>query len=143
MYLRIMMLSAELVTSIDRSVPLSERLSMGFKTLMLGMTIVLLVFAFLWGLLELFKYIFYDLPNNKTKNTSEHNNSTNEPARIVQEEVDDSSAWSESNLSDLTEDEIIAAITAAIAVYRDIDTTAYQGGFRVVSFRRSKTDRWQ
>ncbi|MDD4774776.1 MAG: OadG family protein [Eubacteriales bacterium] len=143
MYTRIMMLSAEMVTSIDRSVPLGERLSMGLKTLLLGMIIVMLVLAFLWGLLELFKYVFYDMPNIKAKIVAESVNKKNEPVEASAESAVSSSTGSIdiTDTVELNDDEIIAAITAAITAYREIEPTGYTGGFRVVSFKKSKATR--
>ncbi len=128
MYSHIIMLAANAVTSIDRSVPMNERLLMGTKTLFLGMGIVLFILALLWGILELFKVFFYDIPNKRDKKTQ------------AVPEIDNIEAISEpapDDTADTSDDEIIAAITAAITVYRDIESDSkYTGGFRVVSFKK-------
>ncbi|MHB1151441.1 MAG: OadG family protein [Eubacteriales bacterium] len=130
MYSHIMMLAANAVTSIDRSVPMSERLLMGTKTLLLGMGIVMFILALLWGILELFKVFFYDIPNKRDKKTQDEPEIEDmpAPAEPVPDYTDDTS-----------DDEIIAAITAAITAYRDIESDSeYTGGFRVVSFKKQK-----
>lgn len=130
MYSNIMMIASGVTTSIDRSVPLSERLVLGLKTLVLGMGIVLVILALLWGILELFKIFFYDLAKKRDKETAVRS----EPS-VVHE--------AEKPLQTTTEvesaDQIIAAITAAVSFYRKSETDVYTGGFRVVSFRKIKT----
>lgn len=127
MYSHIIMLAANAVTSIDRSVPMSERLFMGIKTLILGMGIVMLVLAFLWGILELFKVLFYDIPNKRGTQTPVVPEIEDIP---VSEPVEDYAA-------DSSDDEIIAVISAAITACREAEPdNKYTGGFRVVSFRK-------
>lgn len=104
---------------------MSEKLSIGFQTLLLGMGMVMLVLVFLWGILELFKKVFYKEGNNKT----EHVTTPDEPADFAN-----------ANETDKTDDkEIIAAITAAITAYRASEMAAEQitGGFRVISFKKA------
>lgn len=129
MYSHIIMLLAGAVTSIDRSVPMSERLIMGIKTLVLGMGIVMFILAFLWGILELFKLIFYDIPNKRKIKTP-----------VIPETVKiTADAEPVEDVINSADDEIIAAISAAIAVYREIESgNEFTGGFRVVSFRKTK-----
>lgn len=119
--------SAGMNESIDRSQPLSERLALGGETLLLGLGTVMLVLALLWGVLELFRVVFYH--PEKTK-PAEPEPEIELPPEAV-EQNDDS--------------ELVAVITAAAAAYIDAENEAKRAagenaphaeGFRVVSFKK-------
>lgn len=116
LYSQIMMLTSGVSSSMDFTIPMSERLVIGIQTLGLGMGIVMFVLALLWGVLELFKFVFY--------NDNRHKESV-----PVQPENHETAA---------NDDEIITAITAAITAYRAASSAGeYTGGFRVVSFKKT------
>lgn len=99
----------------DPSMPLAEKLAIGWKVALMGIGIVFFVLALLWGCLELFRVIFYDLPNKKKK------------------DLPKAEALPETEMPEENGEELIAAITAAIAVV----TGEKPSSFRVVSFRKT------
>lgn len=102
-------------------------LQKGIPTAILGMVTVFVVLALIWGCLEIFRYVFYTIPE-KAKHEAE-NTETAEAADTVglvaYDETDDG--------------EVVAAIVAAITAMR-ADEAAVSGrpaaGFKVVSFRK-------
>ena len=99
----------------------------GIPTAILGILTVFAVLTILWGCLELFKYVFYTLPEQRKKSESGEENTNPAPSTApVEEQVyaDDGEIVAA----------IIAAITAARAEEGDVAPTA----FRVVSFRKRK-----
>lgn len=121
MYSQITMLLAGITSSADRPVLLSECLALCIKTWIIGMVIVILALVLILCIVRYFK--LKNVPvDAKDLNISE----TGKPEKndAVHE----------------TDDEIIAAITAAIMTYRAAEfDNKYSGGFRVVSFRKIKT----
>jgi len=103
-----------------------ERIGMGIKVVLFGMAVVFAVLALLWGILEIFRIVFYEIPKKKAAEEAAKA-AANTPAVQPEEPVDVSAA------EEIDEAEIVAAITAAIAVVMDKPQTA----FRVVSFRRT------
>ncbi len=98
----------------------------GIPTAVLGIATVFVVLATIWGCLEVFKYVFYTIPERNKKASA---SATAEEAAPVTEAVEETS----------DDGEIVAAIIAAITAMR-ADEAAEQGtkstGFRVVSFRK-------
>ena len=105
--------------------PLSEKLAIGAEVAIMGILIVFSVLAIIWGALEIFRVIFYELPKKKAEKQAAKaavEVTTAGPTVIEEEPVQ--------NVRD--EGEILAAITAAIALM----TEKQPSSFRVVSFRR-------
>ena len=97
----------------------------GVPTAILGMLTVFAVLAILWGCLEVFKYVFYTLPEQRKKTESAQ--TAVEPDTAPREEqtyADDG--------------EIVAAIIAAITAARAEESNGAPAAFRVVSFRKRK-----
>ena len=107
---------------------LGEKLAIGTEVALMGIAIVFFVLAILWGCLEIFRIIFYEIPKKKEEQRKAEPAST--PA-VVQTEVEETVSESE---AEQDEGEVLAAITAAIALM----TEKRPGTFRVVSFRRSE-----
>ncbi len=107
-----------------------ERLSMAGQMILIGLGMVFVVLAILWLVLVLFKFIFAK-PEPKKKPQSapiETPPAVVDNLPTVEEQKDDG--------------ELIAVITAAVAAYIESEEPdAYQGGFRVVSFRRANGGR--
>ena len=109
------------------------RLVLAGQMVIIGMGMVFAVLAILWGVLLLFKLIFArPEPKKKVDSTP----AAVAPAAVtpvaepivVAQEADDG--------------ELIAVITAAVAAYiASEEPEAYQGGFKVVSFRRENGGR--
>ena len=110
--------------------PIGERVAEGFEILILGMLMVFAVLAILWGVLAIFKVVFYDIPNKKKEKAEKAASQVTEPEN--REPAPATVAPSEDNGA------IVAAITAALTAYF-AESGEYSGGFRVVSFRKSQT----
>lgn len=106
---------------VSNSAPLSDRLMMGLQTALLGMGVIFVVLIILWAVLSVFKLVFY-------KSKAEEKAVEPTPAPAVVESVPTAPTPAAQN-----DEEIVAAITAAIAVMLDVPQTS----FRVVSFKRS------
>lgn len=104
----------------------SERITYSLEMTVLGMVAVFAVLAILWGVLALFKVIFYDSKQKKEKAPAEEKT-------VVTETVVPAPVASQND------DETVAVIMAAISAYIAADPALaeeYAGGFRVVSFKR-------
>ena len=100
---------------------LSEKLSIGAETALLGLLLVFFILIVLWGALELFHVLFYVLPEKRKKQQTEE---------LPPPEV---SSAPESPAEQMPDDgEVVAAITAAVAACTELEPK----GFRVVSFRK-------
>lgn len=103
-----------------------ERLALAGQMTLIGMGMIFAVLALLWGVLAIFKIVFAKPEPKKAKPVAEVKTA---PVAVVEPEP----VAAEQN-----DDELIAVITAAVAAYiADEEPGAYQGGFRVVSFRRA------
>ena len=97
---------------------------MGIPTAILGMATVFVVLALIWGCLEIFKYVFYTVPEKKK--ASAQAEVKDETVEAVEETATD-------------DGEIVAAIIAAITAMRSdeaAESGVAPGAFRVVSFRK-------
>lgn len=111
--------------SIDRSVPMSERMITGLQTMLLGLGTVFSVLIIIMGVLMLFKLFFYIIPQKRAK------------AQNVNETEADEAAADDA----VTDDDgaIVSAITAAVAVCLSNENASDSEdlpAFRVVNFRR-------
>ncbi len=106
-----------------------ERLAFAGQMTLIGLGMVFAVLAILWAVLSIFKIIFAK-PEPKKQTAPAPvapQPKAVEPAPVVNTAGDD---------------ELIAVITAAVAAYiASEEPEAYQGGFRVVSFRRANGGR--
>ncbi len=105
--------------SMDKTTPLSERMALGLQTMVLGLGTVFSILIIIWGILSLFRLFFYTIPNSRKK--------TNTTVAAPQETEVSEEAFNKNN-----DEETVAAISAAIAVYLDKPVSS----FRVVSFKR-------
>ena len=124
-----MFLLAGVSSSIDRSIPLSERLAEGLKMMVLGLGTVFSILILIWGAISLMRVFMYDIPMRRKK----------KHAAVQVDTTDGLPSKSEKRTDDTDEGELIAAITAAVAAYRSSETEKTDvpaSGFRVVSFRR-------
>jgi len=132
----VLALASGMGSSIDTSVPLSERLAIGLELLIVGMGTVFAILLILWGVLALFKVVFYDMKNKSEDKPAEVKEAapTATAAAPVPEPVQPAAQTDDG--------ELIAAITAAVAAYLDAEAQAdglpqCDTKFRVVSFRRA------
>ena len=115
------MFAFQLIPSeVASSMSWAEKLETVLTTAVGGYVLVFIVLALIWGILELFHLVFAG-----KKETTPPPKSPINPSSTVEEvpSVSDTVA---------NEDELVAAIMAAISAYTDKPT----GSFRVVSFRK-------
>ena len=111
-----------------KSMDLSGRIAYALERSLIGILIVFGVLAVIWITLSLFKVVFYKDPNKKTKSVKAEEKAVVETAtELIGEPSSDDGA-------------IVAAIIAAISAMRNEE--GITGGFRVVSFKRGKTQPW-
>lgn len=115
-----------LAAAADQAMTMGERVTMGLQVLLFGMAVVFAVLILIWGILVLFRVIFYDIPNKKKASAKPA-----EPAPVKEAALEPEPAVVEEPEAD--EAEVVAAITAAVALMLDKPQTS----FRVVSFRRT------
>lgn len=98
-----------------------DKLFYGLKITLIGMGAVFLVLILLMIVLYVFKLVFYTIPNRKKAETAAPvSEATVTPAAVQTPDEDDS--------------EIVAAITAALAVY--CEQGGIKGKYRIKSFKR-------
>ncbi len=114
-----------------------QRVTLAIETAIQGMLMIFLVLSLLWLILSISKIFFYTIPNNKKEKAKKIATAVEQV--VAQEEVETVEQTVE-NVQEIEDGELIAVITAAISAM--IDSGEYQeefaGGFRVVSFRRTK-----
>ena len=120
---------------LEANMGLAERLTYGLQVFCVGILTVFAALIILWIVLLLFKVFMYDIPNRKAneKKLEAEANIQNSPAAEV-------SAAQSTAPTTAGNDEIIAAITAAISAYTSQSANA--GSFRVVSYRRKGSSGW-
>ena len=104
---------------------------LGIQTFLLGICTVFAVLAILWGCLEVFRYVFYTIPEKKKAEAASAVTAPAAPA--VEPETEAVPAYSSDD------GEIVAAIIAAITAMRNdeaAESGVAPGAFRVVSFRK-------
>lgn len=122
----ITLIASGISSSMDTTRTFSERMLLGAEVSLLGLAVVFAVLALLWGLLSLFRFFFYDIPNRKKSAETE--------------QIDSPSAEANTSIviptapTASSDDELVAAISAAVAAYMNAEGTS--SGFKVVSFRR-------
>ncbi len=103
-----------------KAMDFAEALPYGLKTALLGMCVIFAVLIILWAVLSVFRLVFYKGgKKDSSKAVPAPAVAVPAPAPVAPRADDDA--------------ELIAAITAAIAVVMDAPETS----FRVVSFRRT------
>ncbi len=119
-----------------------ERLKLAGTMLLVGMGMVFLALAIMWGVLVIFKKVMYDSANKKKdKAKPEGGKMPAVPAVPVTDTPDDAMIAAVAGVMAYQEDDgaIAAAITAAIAETIASDpelSREFADGFRVVSFKR-------
>ena len=124
--------ASEFVDPVGEGTAWADRLArftgLGIQTFLLGICTVFAVLAILWGCLEVFRYVFYTIPEKK-KAEAAANVAPVAPAVEAEPEVVETS----------DDGEIVAAIIAAITAMRSDEAAengVAPGAFRVVSFRK-------
>ena len=104
---------------------MNERLSTALTMVVMGMVMVFAVLAIIMIVLLIMERVFANKKEEAKKEVAPKPVVVSEPAPVVQTVEDDGA--------------VIAAITAAISAMLAAENgdNAYQGGFRVVSFKRS------
>ena len=112
------------------TLPFGERLAEGFEVFILGILMVFAVLALLWGVLVIFKVVFYDIPEKRKKAKANETKTEVAPAPAA--------VSAPAPVPAQDDGAIVAAITAALSEYF-AQSGEYTGGFRVVSFKKSQT----
>ena len=106
-----------------------DRLALAGQMTLIGMGMIFSVLAILWAVLAIFKLVFARPQGKKVKTEKKVEPApapVAEPTPVV------------APVTAQNDDELVAVITAAVAAYiATEEPNAYQGGFRVVSFRRA------
>lgn len=98
-----------------------ERLSTAGTVALEGMLVIFCVLALLWGVIEIMHKLLYREPKAELQPAKAENEA---PESVAKDPASDDGA-------------VVAAIIAAISAMRAENGTT--GGFRVVSFRKSRT----
>lgn len=101
----------------------------GLTTALLGILTVFAVLSIIWGCLEVFKYVFYTLPEQRKKAEAD------EPAKAPAVTESAPVAQPAATVDDKA---VVAAIIAAITAAREEEGIPSTVPFRVVSFRKKK-----
>lgn len=111
----------------------SENLTLAWQTPLLGMVMVFAVLGLLWAVLGVFKLVFGGKSTKDSKPKTE-------PVKPVEPIATITSTPAVQQSSDT---ELVAILTAAVAAYMAEEGTdvSYNGGFRVVSFKRVRGGR--
>ena len=111
---------------------MSERLAMSLQMMILGLATVFAVLIILWGVLVLFRIFFYDMRMAKKAPAASKDQAPKaDPAPAVPAPVAEPVPAADDK-------QLIAVIAAAIAEAEGKPASA----FRVVSFRRAGSPRW-
>ena len=102
----------------------------GLPTALLGILTIFAVLAILWGCLEVFKYVFYTIPE-RNKNGGAVKEEKPAPAPVAAPAPAPAPQVN-------TDEEIVAAIIAAITAARAEEGIPASTAFRVVSFRKRR-----
>lgn len=102
----------------------------GIPLSLFGFATVFAVLALIWGILSLFKIVFYTIPNARKNPKKAAEVKKAEPKEVAQPIVTETVS-----VQSTQDDSVVAAIIAAIEAYRS-ETTGKTGGFRVVSFKK-------
>lgn len=111
--------------------PMGERLAYALRMLIVGLGMVFVVLALLWGVLTLSRVVFYDMPRRRREEEIEAAHSKAAPAPVAPTPAPVPAAPAQND------DVLIAVIMAAISAAMAEEGTVPAGGFRVVSFRRA------
>lgn len=127
--------------SMDTETPIAERLALGGEVMLLGLGTVFAVLLILWGVLVLFRIVFYTIPNKRKAEADAKQQALNEADYAADAETELSYDEPEEADAVVDDGEIVAAITAAITAYRAAQESeavadAQSPRFRVVSFRK-------
>lgn len=112
----------------------SEALAYGIPSSLVGFATVFAVLFLLWGVVALMKVFFYTIPNRKNADNADKKSN----AKVIEEKntVIETPANSTVVTATANDNEIVAAIIAAIEAYRAQNGNT--SGFRVVSFKKRK-----
>lgn len=110
----------------------AQRIEYAITVTLQGMLMIFAVLALLWGVVAIFKVVLHDIPEKRAAKKQALASAVAEAAAPAEQPME------AAPVADEDEGEIVAAITAAIAVM--LQSEEYKGqfesGFRVVSFQR-------
>ena len=116
------------------NMPMADRLAYALRMLIVGLGMVFVVLAILWGVLALSRVFFYDMPRRRREEEiAEHKAEVKAAAPAPAPVPAPVPAVAPAQ----ADDALIAVITAAISATMAEEGSTPVGGFRVVSFRRA------
>lgn len=123
-----------------KDLKMSERVEYALQGTVTGLLMVFAVLALLWLVVSFSKVIFYDLPR-KARESAKSEAEAQNKAETESAYIPQAAAPAETGDND---GELIAVITAAVAAAIESGEygNEFSSGFRVVSFKRANTDRW-
>lgn len=116
---------------------LAEKFSLAGTMLLRGMGTVFLVLIVLWGIIELFSYVF----SSAERSSKKAEQPVQKPAEAKTEVKEEPAVVAEETVEEIPAQDdgaVVAAIMAAIEAYRREEGT-YSLPYRVVSFKRKNT----
>lgn len=114
--------------------PMGERIGYSLRMLIVGLGMVFVVLAILWGVLALSRVFFYDMPRRRREEEIAEHKAEVKAAPPAPAPVPAPVPVAAPAKAD---DALIAVITAAISAAMAEEGSTPVGGFRVVSFRRA------
>lgn len=127
------MISALAATAMD----MGERVAYSLRMLVVGLGMVFVVLAILWGVLALSRIFLHDIPARRKQEELEALKADKVPATAPVVAPAPVATPAPTPIVAHNDDVLIAVITAAISAAMAEEGTAPAGGFRVVSFRRT------
>lgn len=122
-----------LTASAENVMTMSERLAYALRMLVVGLGMVFVVLALLWGVLTLSRVIFYDMPRRRRQEEIKGHKAEGNAVTPASAPATAPAPVAPAQNNDV----LIAVITAAISAAMAEEGCAPATGFRVVSFRRS------
>ncbi|MBO5898950.1 MAG: OadG family protein [Clostridia bacterium] len=113
--------------------PMADRLAYSLRMLIVGLGMVFVVLAILWGVLVLSRILLHDMPNRRRE---EEKGESQKAVATAPAAPAPTPAPVVVPAPAQTDAALIAVITAAISAAMAEEGSAPAGGFRVVSFRR-------
>lgn len=117
----------------------TDRINYSIKMTILGIGAVFTVLAIIWLILAIFRVFLYDIPNKRKVEKPKTVHVESKTVDTTPQGNPDAMNTVAPMVTTVSDDAVIAAITAAITAYIADDpnlSSQYAGGFRVVSFKR-------
>ena len=128
-------MNACMIQMLTATMPMGERIAYAIRMLVVGLGMVFVVLAILWGVLVLSRIFLYDMPARRKAQAKALGDAVARAAEPTPAVVAPAPAAPIAPAAD--DGALIAVITAAVAAAMSAEGTVPVSGFRVVSFRRA------